>query len=561
MSRNLPRVWSLLVLILTSEVWALGLGNIRLNSALNEPLRAEIELLSVMPEELQILDVFLASAETFERYGLDRPLFLQQINFNVASREGVEDSFIVITSLEPITKPFISFLVEVTWLRGRLLRKYTLFFETSTFELQPDTKLDVLDTAIISDLQQSSQTDSSMVERSSRLQTELPASKPEQALSPSPSLPPETSLDTIEGSDYHLVQQGDTLWSITQRVRPDNRLTMQQTMLAISEANPEAFIGNINMMVVGANLRIPSVAEISRINQRDAPSEEQLKNTAWSSVKFDVGAKSNLVFMASDDNQTSYDGGIRATESEVDAVTIFEGIRQDEKQIVDQEWLVEIRSDDLSALRTKSAGMQNEEIAESALLKNVDVTLADDDAMIDTKLKPTVNDDIVIIESNISEDIRIDDAVLAKDMELDITTTLPRVVTLPAELSIGERMIELLYEFWRILIGALLIVLGILFWFSRRAERSDDENLTEVFDTLDANKEDESPIERLVPGDVSSELHDAYTMMEVSTKLDLARAYVDMNGDVARSILGEVLDEGDEDQKKQAEHLLDLLSR
>ena len=260
MSRNLPRVWSLLVLILTSEVWALGLGDIRLNSALNEPLRAEIELLSVMPEELQILDVFLASAETFERYGLDRPLFLQKINFNVVSREGVEGNFIAITSLEPITEPLISFLVEATWLRGHLLRKYTLFFETSTFELQPDTKL----AERISDLQQSSQTDSSMIERSSRLQTELPPSRSEQALSPSSSLPPETSLDTIEGSDYHLVQQGDTLWSITQRVRPDNRLMMQQTMLAIFEANPEAFIGNINMMVVGANLRIPSVAEISR---------------------------------------------------------------------------------------------------------------------------------------------------------------------------------------------------------------------------------------------------------------------------------------------------------
>jgi len=336
---------------------------------------------------------------------------------------------------------------------------------------------------------------------------------------------------------------------------------MQQTMLAIFEANPEAFIGNINMMVVGTNLRIPSVAEISRINRRDAPSEEQLKNTAWSSVKFDVGTESNLVFMTSNDNQTSYDGGIRATESEVDAVTTFEGIRQIEKQIVDQEWLVEIRSDEFSALRTKSAGLQNEKIAESVLLKNMDVTLADDDAMIDTKLKPMIKDDIVIIESNTSEDIRIDDAVSIKDTELDITTTLSRVVTLPAELSIGERMIELLYEFWRILIGALLIVLGILFWFSRRAERSDDENLTEVYDILDANKEDESPIERLVSGGVSSELHDAYTMMEVSTKLDLARAYVDMDGNVARSILGEVLDEGDEDQKKQAEHLLDLLSR
>ncbi len=141
--------------------------------------------------------------------------------------------------------------------------------ENARKALNKVAKLDVSDTAIISDLQQSSQTDSSMIERSSGLQTELPLSKPEETLSPSPSLPPETSLDTIEGSNYHLVQQGDTLWSIAQRVGPDNRLTMQQTMLAIFEANPEAFIGNINMMVVGANLRIPSVAEISRTRDID----------------------------------------------------------------------------------------------------------------------------------------------------------------------------------------------------------------------------------------------------------------------------------------------------
>jgi pilus assembly protein FimV len=259
MSRNLPWVWSLLVLILISEVWALDLGDIRLNSALNEPLRAEIELLSAISEEPQILDVFLASAETFERYGLDRPLFLQQINFNVVSREDAEGDVIAITSLEPITEPLISLLVEATWLRGRLLREYTLFFEPSTFALQPDTK----SAKIISDPRQSSQIDSGMIERSSRLQTELPSSRPEQVLSPSPSLPPQASFDTVGGGDY-LVQQGDTLWSITQRVRSDNRLTMQQTMLAIFEANPEMFIGNINMMVVGASLRIPSAAEISR---------------------------------------------------------------------------------------------------------------------------------------------------------------------------------------------------------------------------------------------------------------------------------------------------------
>jgi pilus assembly protein FimV len=64
----------------------------------------------------------------------------------------------------------------------------------------------------------------------------------------------------------------------------------------------------------------------------------------------------------------------------------------------------------------------------------------------------------------------------------------------------------------------------------------------------------------LGPEDMSEDLHDARTMTEVGTKLDLARAYVDM-GDPsgARSILEEVLDEGDEGQRQQAQQLLESL--
>lgn len=73
-------------------------------------------------------------------------------------------------------------------------------------------------------------------------------------------------------------------------------------------------------------------------------------------------------------------------------------------------------------------------------------------------------------------------------------------------------------------------------------------------------EEDSDPTARLAPEDVTGDLHDARTMTEVGTKLDLARAYVDM-GDPggARSILEEVLDEGDDSQKQQAQQLLDSL--
>ena len=79
MSRRLSRISLALVVFLASEVWALGLGDITMNSALNEPLNARIELLSATPEELDNLTIALASADTFERYGIDRPFFLRTV--------------------------------------------------------------------------------------------------------------------------------------------------------------------------------------------------------------------------------------------------------------------------------------------------------------------------------------------------------------------------------------------------------------------------------------------------------------------------------------------------
>ena len=70
----------------------------------------------------------------------------------------------------------------------------------------------------------------------------------------------------------------------------------------------------------------------------------------------------------------------------------------------------------------------------------------------------------------------------------------------------------------------------------------------------------EVPTMTLAPEDMSSDLYEARTMTEVGTKLDLARAYVDMGDPAgARSILEEVLDEGDDPQKQQAQQLLDSL--
>ncbi len=91
-------------------------------------------------------------------------------------------------------------------------------------------------------------------------------------------------------------------------MRPDSRLTMNQTMLAIFEANPEAFANNINILSAGASLRIPSADEVFRINRRDALSEVQRQNDAWSGgVVPDVTSEPSLTLVPPDDDQTGYD--------------------------------------------------------------------------------------------------------------------------------------------------------------------------------------------------------------------------------------------------------------
>ena len=109
MWRRLTRIWLLPLLLFAGQAAALGLGDIRLSSALNEPLRAEIELLAATPEELNNLTVQLASGDTFERYGLDRPLFLSGLNFDIVKTGTASGNLVRITSTSPVTEPFVTF--------------------------------------------------------------------------------------------------------------------------------------------------------------------------------------------------------------------------------------------------------------------------------------------------------------------------------------------------------------------------------------------------------------------------------------------------------------------
>ncbi|BBP60865.1 FimV/HubP family polar landmark protein [Pseudomonas sp. St316] len=106
---------------------ALGLGDITLHSALNQPLRADIALVDVAGIGEGDLSASLASLDDFNRAGVERAFFLNNLRFTPVLRG--ERSFIRVTSSKPVEEPFLNFLVQLNQPNGRLLREYTVLID------------------------------------------------------------------------------------------------------------------------------------------------------------------------------------------------------------------------------------------------------------------------------------------------------------------------------------------------------------------------------------------------------------------------------------------------
>ena len=107
---------------------ALGFGSLKLNSSLNEPLNAEIELLSATSADVSGLSVKLASSDAFLRAGMDRPSLLGEMKFEIKQRDNGA-YYIGVTTKSSVREPFLNFLLEMNWQNGRMLREYTMLLD------------------------------------------------------------------------------------------------------------------------------------------------------------------------------------------------------------------------------------------------------------------------------------------------------------------------------------------------------------------------------------------------------------------------------------------------
>ncbi len=249
-------------------VYALGLGNLELESGLNQPFAARIELLSATVEELQSLNIALADRKVFERAGIDRSFVLSTLKFEVDD-SGAGPAYIRITSPEAIREPFLNFLLEASWSKGRLYREYTVLLDPPLYD--------------------------PYARRPQPVETMAPGLADEFGDSPEIDTPEDAAgedlFDIQTADDYGPTVSSDTLWSIASRLRPDASVSIQQMMLALLRANPEAFLdNNINGLKRGQILRMPSPGEIDLYSQAEALAETKSQYRLWQEARGAIAA-------------------------------------------------------------------------------------------------------------------------------------------------------------------------------------------------------------------------------------------------------------------------------
>ncbi|MDA7581752.1 hypothetical protein N8718_02400 [Luminiphilus sp.] len=215
--------------------WAIGLGDIATQSFVNGSLSATIEVLQ--PDGLSEVEVIpsLASIDDFDRLGLDRHYSLSRLlfepDFSDPSRPVIR-----ITTQEPVVEPYLSFLMELKWPEGRILREYTVFLDLPPRAEQRATQRDT--------------------QRSSA-----------------------QGIGEL-GSTQYRIAPNDTLGAIAQAFKPTG-ISTDQMMLAIKSANPESFVrNNINGIRAGVLIDIPT--DLSQVpNARAAALEVASEWEQW----------------------------------------------------------------------------------------------------------------------------------------------------------------------------------------------------------------------------------------------------------------------------------------
>ncbi|MDD1627664.1 MAG: fimbrial protein FimV, partial [Methylococcaceae bacterium] len=256
--RNLTKTLAVVSLLAPSSGYSLGIGDIKLHSALNQNLDAEISLVVSSGEKASDIKVNLAPPDKFDEAGVSWTSLLSKIKFETIV--GANGSVIIkLSSREAVTEPFLDFLLEVSWPKGSLYREFTVL-------LDPPTAYNQATIPVL---------------------TSSESYKPEQDLIPQyqPTQKLQTSVEResiSRASEYVSTHRNDTLWKIAEQASRQAGVSVEQMMIAMYEENPHAFYEeNVHSLLAGKTLKIPEREILLKFSRKQALAEFNRQTKAW----------------------------------------------------------------------------------------------------------------------------------------------------------------------------------------------------------------------------------------------------------------------------------------
>jgi pilus assembly protein FimV len=280
MSNGKNPLMLMMALSMPGAAHALGLGDIHVDSALNERLAAEIDIVGATALDLIDLRAAVANRETFLRFGADRPAFLSSATFKI-TQDSQGRPVLAVRSTESFTEPMVNFLVDLHWRHGDLVRQYTLLLDPAGF-------------ASANSAAQANRAAEAVSVPPAPAAPDVPATPPVAApivetktqtvareLDPPADQSDPVAERAVRKTTHIKVGAKATLRGVAWRVGERSTSDLQKMMIAIFRANPNAFDGNINRLHRGAVLTIPSRAEVAAISSAEAKREVHAQMAAW----------------------------------------------------------------------------------------------------------------------------------------------------------------------------------------------------------------------------------------------------------------------------------------
>lgn len=274
--------------VVSQNTFSLGLKEIQVKSGLNQPLKATVDLMVGDDEDISDLKVALADAQSYKKVGLDKSFVPSGIQVELDKDNPRQ---INVSSNAPITEPIVSLLLDVNWENGKILREFTVLLDPPVYNAAENVVINKISTPRFVEPQAEQepveQEPEVVVELSEREadyadETEFVDAKPAEEV-----VEMVEHKTTYEGFGEIEVMPGDTLWSLAQSNKP-SEVTTQQMIEALFNKNPDAFAdNNINRLIKGRRLSVPTLNEIQAISQADALDLMRSHNNAWQPAQSD----------------------------------------------------------------------------------------------------------------------------------------------------------------------------------------------------------------------------------------------------------------------------------